>query len=161
MSKLLVDQITQSQNKLEEDIKRRRFESSHEVAEAVTRHIAMLVKQGKYGAPAELLKFVSDLGSTLRSADKMNFVVPNTIKRILHVIREAQTHLKFENQTNDVEGLVDLGVVKRHERAAADDSSLFFQNQMQHFEMTKGQMLRKSTAYPATRSSSLNSFTLG
>ena len=98
----------QSQNKLEEDIKRRRFESSHEVAEAVTRHIAMLVKQGKYGSPAELLKFVTDLGTTLRSADKMNFVVPNTIKRILHVIREAQSHCKLDHQSNDVQGMVDL-----------------------------------------------------
>jgi translation initiation factor 2B subunit (eIF-2B alpha/beta/delta family) len=93
----------------------------------------MMVNYGHYLSPTDLLESVSTLGTTLRSSDKMNFVVPNTIKRILHVIREAKTHYKFDNVTNDVQGMIDFGDVTNFSRQALDDSNLF-ESGMKHFE---------------------------
>ena len=48
--------------------------------------------------PDQLLRTVKRIGTQLREADKMNFVVPNTVKRVLHVIREACKELRLEQE---------------------------------------------------------------
>ena len=47
-------------------------------------------------SPAKLLLKVKEIGEKLRAADRFNYVVPNTVKRVLHVIREACEELKID-----------------------------------------------------------------
>ena len=74
---------------LEEDIKRRNLSSSHEVAEKITKFFYQMSEQDSFGNASDLLEAVKCIGKQLERADSLNFVVPNTVKRILHIIREA------------------------------------------------------------------------
>lgn len=80
------------QYKLEEDLKRRNFDSSHLVAERVidffTKYIRNAMKD-KDVTPAQVIKQVEQIGSRLRDCDRLNFIVPNTTKRCLHILRQA------------------------------------------------------------------------
>ena len=55
------EQIAQL-NKLEEDIKRRKFESSHLVAERIVQYFNLIAMQGKYENPNDLLLYVQETG---------------------------------------------------------------------------------------------------
>ena len=62
---------------------------------------------------------LKQVGEKIIAADKLNFVAPNTIKRILHVIREASKHLKMDKHdktktlNRSFSGMEDFGNVKR------------------------------------------------
>lgn len=49
-----------------------------------------------WNTPAELLLKVKEMGNRLRDADRLNFVVPNTVKRVLHILRESCKILKID-----------------------------------------------------------------
>ena len=112
---------------MEEDLKRRRLTSSHLVAERITSTIYQYVRQDQFDTPAKLLQEVKKIGHQLQQADKLNFVVPNTIKRILHIIREACHELKLDKHTDeDIKGMEDFGKVEITKllRKSSDDSQL-------------------------------------
>lgn len=82
---------------LEEELQRRKISSSHIVAEKITHFFIDFVKQEQWGElPANLLVHVKSIGKRLSEADNLNFVVPNTAKRVLHIIREACKELRIE-----------------------------------------------------------------
>ena len=84
---------------LEEEITRRKISSSHIVAERITQFFIDFVMQEPWGdVPANLLDQVKALGKRLSEADNLNFVVPNTVKRVLHIIREACKELRLETE---------------------------------------------------------------
>ena len=67
------------------------------MAERVSQFFYDYVKDEKlWESPAKLLLKVKEIGEKLREADKFNYVVPNTVKRVLHVIREAAEELKID-----------------------------------------------------------------
>lgn len=75
---------------LEEEIKRKKLGSAHLVTEKITKFFYDFINSGKWGDhPIELLTKVKEYGKLLSEADKMNFVVPNTVKRVLHFIRKG------------------------------------------------------------------------
>lgn len=82
-------EINQKVNILEDDLKRRKIESSHHVAEKIIDLFNNYIRSDAWEAPAELLPNVKAIGKRLSEADKMNFVVQNTVKRVLHILREA------------------------------------------------------------------------
>lgn len=134
--------------RLEEDIKRRKFESSHLVATRIISYFNQVISHATYDNPNVLLQYVLEIGQKLQRADKLNFVVPNTIKRILHVIREAQAECKFskDDDPTDLKGLADFGrlnIVK--ERVSNDDSMMFEQSRMKFEEGGRKQLTRKTT----------------
>lgn len=76
-------------NKLEDDLKRRRITSSHLVAEKIINMFDSYIRSDAWDAPSELLPNVKKIGKKLSEADRLNFVVQNTVKRVLHILREA------------------------------------------------------------------------
>ena len=54
----------------------------------------------------------------------MNFVVPNTVKRVLHIIREACKELRLETELPAEEGVINIER-KKSAKQAADDFALF------------------------------------
>lgn len=150
-------------NKLEEDIKRRNFESSHLVAEKIIQYFNYIVMQGKYESPNDLLTYVQETGQKLQKADTLNFVVPNTIKRILHIIREAQNECKFikNEQNNDLKGLIDFGKITLvKERVSYDDSMMFEKRQNQFDTDSKKTSQRKTTVGNGSQTFSSGSKTM-
>tara|TARA_B110000285_G_C14999171_1_gene550508 strand:- start:766 stop:954 length:189 start_codon:yes stop_codon:yes gene_type:complete len=60
------------------------------------------------------LEHLKTSGDKLIAADKLNFVAPNTIKRILHLIRQASIHHKLDKDINQnpnksISGMSDFG----------------------------------------------------
>ena len=111
---------------LEEEITRRKIGSSHIVAERITQFFIDYVKQEPWGdLPASLLEQVSTLGNRLSEADQLNFVVPNTVKRVLHIIREACKELRIETELPSTEGKKEIERKKGAGKQAADDFALF------------------------------------
>ena len=41
------------------------------------------------------------IGEKLSAADKLNFVVPNTVKRVLHILRESCKYYKIDQELSD------------------------------------------------------------
>ena len=72
---------------LEDSLKRRTYSSSDAVARNITELFHKQVKDHLFETPADLLQQLITIGDKLIAADKLNFVAPNTIKRILHLIR--------------------------------------------------------------------------
>jgi len=56
----------------------------------ITTHIYEMMKIEEFESSADLLFEVKRVGTRLSNADSLNFVVHNTIKRILHIIREKE-----------------------------------------------------------------------
>ena len=75
--------------------------------------------------PANLLELVTSLGKRLSEADHLNFVVPNTVKRVLHIIREACKDLRIETEVPSDEGKKEIERKKGAGKQAADDFALF------------------------------------
>ena len=71
-------------NELIEDIKRRKFSSSHLVASKIINFFLDYIRKDMFDHPGKLIAKVKEMGKMLAEADNMNFVVPNTVKRILH-----------------------------------------------------------------------------
>jgi translation initiation factor 2B subunit (eIF-2B alpha/beta/delta family) len=47
-----------------------------------------LVKQGKWKNIKDLFKSINTIGKTMMKADPLSFFIGNTVKRVLHIIRE-------------------------------------------------------------------------
>ena len=84
-------------NKLEEDLKRKKISSSHLIAERIIQIFDRFLRmEDAWKTPADLLSEVKKMGNRLRDADRLNFVVPNTVKRVLHILRESCKILNIE-----------------------------------------------------------------
>ena len=70
-------------------MKRRKILSSHQVAEKIINLFDIYIRSDLWDDPSELLPEVKVIGKRLSEADRMNFVVQNTVKRVLHVLRET------------------------------------------------------------------------
>ena len=85
-------------NKLEEELKRKKLTSSHLVAQKISEFFYQYIKHEGEKSPGEVLQQVKQFGEKLKNADQNNFVVPNMVKRVLHIIRETCRRLKLEKQ---------------------------------------------------------------
>ena len=84
---------------LEDDISRRKITSSHLIAERITQFFYDYISKDQWGdEPAQLLDNVKKIGEKLSAADKLNFVVPNTVKRVLHILRESCKYYKIDEE---------------------------------------------------------------
>ena len=65
------------------------------VIELFTKYIRNAMKD-KDVKPAQVIKQVEQIGCRLRDCDRLNFIVPNTTKRCLHILRQACKQCKFD-----------------------------------------------------------------
>ena len=131
---------------LEEELQRRKIKSSHIVAERITQFFIDFVKQDGWGElPANLLATVKAIGKRLSEADHLNFVVPNTVKRVLHIIREACKELRLEAELPHEEGKQEFERKKGGGKQAADDFALFELNLTKLGEKGQKQMMNRKT----------------
>ena len=92
-------------DQLVERIKRKQVESklpcasyllgTHEIALKTSEIFRDLVEQGKWIDGKQLFESARIIGKKLMAADKMNFTIGNTVKRIYHIIREECKTLKI------------------------------------------------------------------
>jgi translation initiation factor 2B subunit (eIF-2B alpha/beta/delta family) len=68
------------------------------VAQKISEVFYNFIKLEGEKSPGEVLLQVKQIGERLKNADQNNFVVPNMVKRILHIIRVVCKKLKLENQ---------------------------------------------------------------
>lgn len=120
-------------NELIEDIKRRKYVSSHLVASKIITFFLELIRNVQFDNPGKLIAKVKEMGKQLAEADNMNFVVPNTVKRILHQIREACNELKLNkflqaeecDSPQKFKGMEDFGKARsKFKKISFDDSQL-------------------------------------
>ena len=53
------------------------------------------MSKNKWSDARELFKSARKIGKKFTSADKMNFIIGNVVKRIYHIIREECSQLKI------------------------------------------------------------------
>ena len=92
-------------DQLIESIKRKQVESklkvnsnmigTHEIALKTSEIFRDLVEQGKWIDGKQLFESARKIGKKLIAADKMNFTIGNTVKRVYHIIREECKTLKI------------------------------------------------------------------
>ena len=87
------------------------------------------------------------MGNRLRDADRLNFVVPNTVKRVLHILRESckilkidqelQNHCDSQNNINRLEGMMGFEKIPRNQNRgnrAVDDSQISAKQKSDYFQ---------------------------
>jgi hypothetical protein len=82
----------------------------------------------------------------MSEADRLNFVVPNTVKRVLHIIREACKELRLETELPDDESKQEIER-KKGAKQAADDFALFELNLTKQIEKGPRPMLSRKTMH--------------
>lgn len=92
-----------------------------------------------FETPADLLAQLITIGDKLIAADKLNFVAPNTIKRILHLIREASKHHKLDKETNQnlsksIGGMSDFGFSQADRKGKSRDDLDFMDGGLRKLE---------------------------
>lgn len=105
----MLAQFQKELDTLEEQLKRKKFQSSHLVAEKICKLFYKYFKQNEFNDPGKLLMEIKMFGDQIIKADKLNFVVPNTIKRIIHVFREACHQCKLDKELEKNTKILGIG----------------------------------------------------
>ena len=76
-------------------LKHKTFDSDYDLTEAITNTFKLAIQVYDWHSGRDLFQSLQKIGQKLIQADKMNFVVMNIVKRILHIVRERAQQFKI------------------------------------------------------------------
>ena len=91
-------------NNLKRRIRKKDYKNSNEIAKEVAdlfyQIIQNSIKEKNITSQAELVLMVTHLGKIITAIDPVQFCIGNTIKRILHIIKEEMANVCGDGKTN-------------------------------------------------------------